>query len=189
MHNSNDHDTDTQTTTAMDDHDDSSQRSDDDESESSDSSDKKPTVTLEEQNRLLEQVRESIPDDVPFLVLGHVHCPISSTTRIRTTPSNSAKTGDSSSSATTATSSRSNTAKNSNNHTNIARTDVPYSLSTLLPHYHNPTQVFYYANARTGQGIKSAMDWLVTLARRQQSLRQQRSSAAAAVAEAEVLTK
>lgn len=91
---------------------------------------------------LLEQVRSSVPDDVPFLVLGHLHC------------------GEEE--------------QETNNNSNA--TDTHYSLDSLLPHYHNPSQAFYFANARTGQGVRTAMEWLITLARRQQILRQQREA-------------
>ena len=47
-----------------------------------------------------------------------------------------------------------------------------YQTEALLPHYHNPMQVFMVANAATGQGIQAAMEWLVPLAKRQQAVRE-----------------
>jgi ADP-ribosylation factor family len=49
--------------------------------------------------------------------------------------------------------------------------DVLYSTSQLLPHYHNPLQALFMANAVTGQGIKTALEWLISTAKRQQRIR------------------
>jgi hypothetical protein len=48
-----------------------------------------------------------------------------------------------------------------------------YSTESLLPHYHNPMTAMFLANAGNGQGIKSALEWLVPLAKRQKPLRDQ----------------
>ena len=92
---------------------------------------------------LLETVRSSIPDDVPFLVLGHV---------FQETSSSSA------------------------NQTNLSRPqmDVQYSTTRLLPHYHNPYQALFFANAANGQGIRAAMEWLIPIAKRQLKVRETR---------------
>jgi GTPase SAR1 family protein len=47
-------------------------------------------------------------------------------------------------------------------------TTAPY----LLPNYHNPFQALFLANAQTGQGVRSAMNWLISLAKQQQRLRE-----------------
>jgi GTPase SAR1 family protein len=98
----------------------------------SDSDDERPELTPEMQLRLLEKVRSSIPDDIPFLVLGHLHSP--------SLPPQ-------------------------------CRPDTLYSTAQLLPHYHNPCQALYFCNAGTGQGVRSAMEWLIPLAKRQQAIR------------------
>jgi ADP-ribosylation factor family len=96
-----------------------------------DSEVERPTLTPEMQRLLLEQVRSAIPDDVPFLVLGHLFHPVPR-----------------------------------------CQTDVLYSTAPLLPHYHNPCQALYFGNARTGQGVRTAVEWLIPLAKRQQRLRE-----------------
>jgi GTPase SAR1 family protein len=54
-----------------------------------------------------------------------------------------------------------------------AHTDVLFSSSALLPHYHNPLQGVFFSRAVSGQGVRSALEWLVPLAKRQQHVRQQ----------------
>jgi len=106
--------------------------SDNEQDQDDDSSDDNPPViTPARQLRLLEQVRSAIPDDVPFLILGHLH---------RSIPN--------------------------------CKTGIPYSTAQLLPHYHNPCQALFFANARTGKGIRAAMEWLIPLAKRQQRVRE-----------------
>jgi hypothetical protein len=89
-------------------------------------------VTAEQQMKVLEQVRSSVPDDVPFCLLGHLF-------QIEL-PYN-------------------------------CEPDVLYSTSPLLSHYHNPLQSLFIANAMTGQGIKTAIEWLTSTAKRQQRIR------------------
>jgi len=96
-----------------------------------DEDDRPPLATFELQQKLLEQVRQSIPDDVPFLVLVHFWDDSSSLVDTRFTT-------------------------------------APF----LLPNYHNPLQCLYLANARTGQGVKNAMQWLVSNAKKQQRMRE-----------------
>lgn len=106
----------------------------DDDNGSEDSRYVPPTPELQEE--LLLKVRKSIPDDVPFMILGHLHEPMPQ-----------------------------------------CLPDVMYSTSSLLPHYHNPLQALYFANARTGQGIKTAMEWLIPLAKKQLKVRWQAAQA------------
>jgi ADP-ribosylation factor family len=49
--------------------------------------------------------------------------------------------------------------------------DVLYSTSQVLPHYHNPLQALFMANAVSGQGLKTALEWLISTAKRQQRIR------------------
>jgi len=95
--------------------------------------DERPEITYELQQSLLNQVRGSIGDEIPFLILGHAFgadklCPVP--------------------------------------------VGPLYQTESLLPHYHNPMQALMVANAATGQGIRAAMEWLVPLAKRQQSMRE-----------------
>jgi ADP-ribosylation factor family len=53
--------------------------------------------------------------------------------------------------------------------------DVLYSTSQVLPHYHNPLQALFMANAVSGQGIKTALEWLISTAKRQQRIRKRAS--------------
>jgi hypothetical protein len=110
-----------------------------DDNDDSDSDDERAELTPQMQLRLLEKVRSSIPDDIPFLVLGHY-----------VTPSPISH----------------------------CRPDTLYSTAQLLPHYHNPCQALYFCNAGTGQGVRSAMEWLIPLAKRQQNIRDRSSSSA-----------
>jgi GTPase SAR1 family protein len=50
--------------------------------------------------------------------------------------------------------------------------DVLYSTDQLLPHYHNPHQAVFLANAASGQGVKTALEWLLTTAKRQKRIRE-----------------
>lgn len=103
---------------------------DDDDDSSVDSDDRRPPLTAERQLPMLERVRASIPDDVPFLILGHY--------------------------------------RHANNR---YRANVLHSTSAVLPHYHNPSQAVFFANAADGEGVKAAMEWLIPLATRQQRVR------------------
>jgi GTPase SAR1 family protein len=107
------------------------------DNDDSDSDDERTELTPQMQLRLLEKVRSSIPDDIPFLVVGHY-----------VTPSPIPH----------------------------CRPDTLYSTAQLLPHYHNPCQALYFCNAGTGQGVRSAMEWLIPLAKRQQNIRDRSSS-------------
>jgi GTPase SAR1 family protein len=100
----------------------------DDSSEREDDDSDRPDITAKQQLQLLEQVRGSISEDVPFLVLGQVSSVPSSNVQF----------------------------------------DRLYSSSCLLPSYHNVYQSLFFANAATGQGVRSAFEWLIPLAKRQQ---------------------
>ena len=89
-------------------------------------------VTAEQQMKVLEHVRSSVPDDIPFCLMGNLY-------QLQP-PYN-------------------------------CEPDVLYSTGHLLPHYHNPLQALFIANAVSGQGIKSAIEWLISTAKRQQRIR------------------
>lgn len=125
-----------------------------------DSDDERPEITAQLQQQLLEQVRGAIPDDVPFLVLGHVFRPMDERNAAPHTPP--PPSSSSSSSSTALPSSKQP----------VCLPDVLYSTAQVLPHYHNPCQALFFANAATGQGVRSAMEWLIPLAKRQLRVRE-----------------
>lgn len=47
------------------------------------------------------------------------------------------------------------------------------TLDDLLPHYHNNMMELFAGSAKTGQGVREALEWVVPLAKRQQQFRQQ----------------
>lgn len=97
-----------------------------------------PPVLYAHQLRLLEQVRQAIPDDVPFLILVHAW----------------------------------KTDRNIDWLTDQQFATAPF----LLEHYHNPFQALFLANAATGRGVRSALQWLVSNAKQQQRVREKQSS-------------
>ena len=46
------------------------------------------------------------------------------------------------------------------------------TLDELLPHYHSNMMELFEGSAKTGEGVREALEWLVPLAKRQQQLRQ-----------------
>jgi GTPase SAR1 family protein len=46
------------------------------------------------------------------------------------------------------------------------------TLDQLLPHYHNNMMELFSGSAKTGQGVREALEWLILLAKKQQQLRQ-----------------
>lgn len=48
------------------------------------------------------------------------------------------------------------------------------TLDQLLPHYHNNMMELFSGSAKTGQGVREALEWLIPLAKKQQQLRQGR---------------
>ena len=123
------------------------QQPQDDDDDHDDDDSRQMQVDYAHQLSLLEEVRSSIPDDVPFLVLGHLFSNVSS-----------------------------GTAKPTNALTEATepQTDVRYTMARLLPHYHNPYQALFFANAQNGQGVRTAMEWLIPIAKRQLKLREVR---------------
>lgn len=96
----------------------------------SDDEDETKRLDLSEQQELLNEVRKEIPDEVPFLIFGHVF-----------------------------------------GNANEALVDTMYLTDVVLPHYHNPMTGFCCGSAKTGAGVRSAMEWLIPLAKRQQKER------------------
>ena len=86
--------------------------------------DERPELTPELQNELLQQVRSSIPDEVPFLILLHTY------------------------------------------ESSPFTPNTLYSTNAFLPHYHNPLQALFVVNAKTGEGVRAALEWLLPLTRR-----------------------
>lgn len=106
--------------------------------DASDSSgDRLPIVTAAQQLKLLEQVRDSIADDVPFLIWGHWF------------PQNPTVT------------------KRDKSY----QYNEAYSTASLLPHYHNPLMSVYFGSAKSGAGVRTAMEWLIPVAARQKRFR------------------
>jgi GTPase SAR1 family protein len=142
-----------------------------------DDDDEIPEITPQLQQSLLEKVRNAIPDDVPFLVLGHVfdnsakNCLASIQKGTQPHPEYQPPQMMSSSSS-----------SSSPQHEHLEM-DKLYDTNSLLPHYHNPHQAVCLASAITGQGVQFAMEWLIPLAKRQHRIRdqQQRSSSSAAL--------
>ncbi|VEU35116.1 unnamed protein product [Pseudo-nitzschia multistriata] len=100
---------------------------DDDDSDAEDEDeDEKIEAIYKKQQELLNTVRKSVPDEVPFLILGHVF---------------------------------------GNASTEIV--DEMFCTDVLLPRYHNPMTGFCCVSAKNGAGVRSAMEWLIPLAKRQ----------------------
>ena len=110
-----------------------------DDGNDSDDSDQLPPVTAAEQLTILEQVRECIPDDVPFLIWGHWF-------PSPALPKNKQKN-------------------------KLYSYDEAHSTAALLPHYHNPLMTVYFGSAKTGAGVRTAMEWLIPIAARQKKFR------------------
>ena len=95
-----------------------------------------PPVTAAQQLALLEKVRASIGDDIPFLIWGHWFPAMP-------------------------------TMKKSKDY----QYNEPYSTAALIPHYHNPLMTVYFGSARSGAGVRTAMEWLIPSAARQKKFR------------------
>ena len=133
-----------------------SNNTDDDDYDSDD--DRPPILTFAQQLVLLEEVRKSIPDDVPFLIWGH-HFPANPVTdKIPGQPKQQSVDAPSATSTTA-------------HHRRDLFYNDPYSTTALLPHYHNPLMHFYFGSARNGSGVRRAMEWLIPVAARQKQFR------------------
>ena len=110
---------------------------DDDDSDD----DRLPHVSAAQQIALLEQVRDSIPDDVPFLIWGHWF------------PDEKGGT------------------MKKKKKPKAYQYDEAYSTGTLLPHYHNPLMSVYFGSTKSGAGVRTAMEWLIPIAARQKKFR------------------
>ena len=109
---------------------------DDDDDDENDEEAQQTKNQFKQQQALLSQVRQAIPDDVPFLILGHVFGNI-----------------------------------------NEQLVDQLYDTSLILPHYHNPMTTLCVASAKTGMGIPYCMEWLISIAKRQQRERSSKDAA------------
>lgn len=92
--------------------------------------DEEDPFDMSQQQEILNQVRKSIPDDVPFLIFGQVF-----------------------------------------GNVNVELVDAMYSTDPLLPHYHNNLTVLCCGSAKTGAGVRHAMEWLIPMAKQQQKER------------------
>jgi GTPase SAR1 family protein len=141
-----------------------------------------------DQRTILETVRREIPDDVPILIFGHEFV---GTTTARMNDSSQElqqqqhqqrmpigklqrhvqklqqRRSISKMSSTTATA------------TTTAKT-TPLATELFLPNYHSNLMYAICGSAKTGKGIREAMEWLIPLAKRQAKMRSQEAAAAAA---------
>lgn len=111
-----------------------------------------PHVSAEHQLALLEQVRDNIPDDVPFLIWGHWF------------PSIDDDDDDDDDGAPTKKKDK------------AYKYNDAYSTGSLLPHYHNPLMSLYFGSAKSGGGVRAAMEWLIPIAARQKKFRDKSTS-------------
>eukprot|EP00546_Thalassionema_frauenfeldii_P009999 CAMPEP_0178922214 /NCGR_PEP_ID=MMETSP0786-20121207/16025_1 /TAXON_ID=186022 /ORGANISM="Thalassionema frauenfeldii, Strain CCMP 1798" /LENGTH=187 /DNA_ID=CAMNT_0020596545 /DNA_START=484 /DNA_END=1047 /DNA_ORIENTATION=- len=81
----------------------------------------------EQQRQVLEKVREKIPDDVPFLIWGHIMEDVS--------------------------------------------VEIPSSTQYFLPNYHSNVMQLYCGSAKSGRGVREAMEWLIPVAQQHAKLR------------------
>ena len=112
-----------------------------------------PYISAAQQIQLLEQVRESIPDDVPFLIWGHWF------------PAED-DDNDNDNDNDNGTRKKKTTKKNK-----AYRYNEAFSTGNLLPHYHNPLMSAYFGSAKSGAGVRTAMEWLIPVAARQKKFR------------------
>ena len=94
-----------------------------------------PFVSAAQQLELLEQVRKSIPDDVPFLIWGHWFPTVPRKNKMYTF-------------------------------------NQPYSTGSVIPHYHNPLMSLFFGSAKSGAGVRQAMEWLIPIAARQKKVKE-----------------
>jgi GTPase SAR1 family protein len=128
--------------------------SNDDNSDDDDRS--KMILSSEHQLKLLEQVRDSVPDDVPFVIFCHIFDP----TTIKDTKGSQKR--------------QRRRRRRYNKIIQYCKTDQLYSITTLLPNHPvvNNCQGIFFGNASTGQGIKTAIEWTIRSAKIQQKIRE-----------------
>ena len=152
-----------------------------------------------DQRTILETVRREIPDDVPILIFGHEFngtTTVSSTTRTMNDSSQELQQQQqrmpmgklqrhvqkqqqrrpiSKMTSTTTT-----TAKTIRSNTTGSAIMTPLATELFLPNYHSNLMYAICGSAKTGKGIREAMEWLIPLAKRQAKMRSQEAAAAAA---------
>jgi len=84
----------------------------------------------QQQRQVLEKVRERIPDDVPFLIWGHIM--------------------------------------------DDSPFPIPSSTRHFLPNYHSNVMQLCCGSAKSGKGVREAMEWLIPLAKQHAKLRAMR---------------
>lgn len=58
-----------------------------------------------------------------------------------------------------------------NMNTTTTNPELLLTCDDLLPHYHNNMMTLMEGSAKSGQGVREALEWLIPLAKRQQQLR------------------
>ncbi|CAB9519057.1 ribosylation factor-related protein 1 [Seminavis robusta] len=111
----------------------------DQKNEDDDSDDDVPLVTAAQQLSLLEQVRDSIADDIPVLIWGHWFPQQQQTQQPKKDPA--------------------------------FQYNRAFATDAVLPHYHNPLMSVYFGSAKSGAGVRTAMEWLIPTAVRQKKFR------------------
>jgi len=120
---------------------------------------------FDHQRDLLENVRKCIPDDVPFLIFGHVHHHNTTTTT---------NTNDNKNEGAAA------AADQENPDGLVVVVDIDehlpkYSTEQFLPNYHSNVMQVYCGSAKNGKGVRDAIEWLIPLAKRFAKLRLQQA--------------
>ena len=131
-----------------------------------------PFYAEAKQREILEMVRREIPDDVPILIFGQ---------DLEPTKEGAGRTGTSRAAASTVTHPTKvgkigqylqKQQREQQRHVTVpATTTLPTEL--FLPNYHSNLMHAMCGSAKTGQGIREAMEWLIPLAKRQAKMRAQ----------------
>ena len=139
----------------------------DDNNNNIDSDDERlPYHSAAQQLQWLEQVRSSIPDDVPFLIWGHWF-----PAEEEENDDDDDDDDDDDVAAVESTKKKQTKEKKILKKNKAYRYNEAYSTGTLLPHYHNPLMSIYMGSTKSGAGVRTAMEWLIPVAARQKKFR------------------
>ena len=127
------------------------------------------------QRQILEMVRLEIPDDVPVLIFGHEY-----------DDAENNNNGGSTSSTTMLQQQlqkqqqQQQQRRRQQSQMSHTKRNVTMSVATelFLPNYHSNMMHAICGSAKTGRGIREAMEWLIPLAKRQTKMRLQEAAAA-----------
>lgn len=129
------------------------------------------------QRQILEMVRHEIPDDVPILIFGHEYHHVK--------PSENNNTNGNNNGGSTTTTlqqqlqqQRRRHQRKQMSHQNNVTTTMTVATELFLPNYHSNMMNAITGSAKTGQGIREAMEWLIPLAKRQAKMRAQEAAVA-----------